>query len=307
MAEVLTKAGVLLAMIVLGYVFKRAHLFGRSDCETVSKLVFRLTLPCAAVTAFGEGFQQDLTLYLVVVLGLAADVILWAGAFLATRKRGEAVRAFYTQNVSGYNIGAFTLPFVQSFLGSSGVVTACMFDMGNALMCTGGNYAITSTLMGKTEGGRLKTFLRRLFSSVTIDTYLVLLVLGSLHISLPEPVLAFAERVGAANPFLSMIMIGMMLEFSFEADSVKKAALTLGIRYAAAAVFALFFYYVLPIPLEIRQILVLLSFSPIPSMSPYFTEQICGDGSLSGFTASFSFVISVACITALILTMGIGV
>ena len=58
MAEVLTKAGVLLAMIVLGYVFKRAHLFGRSDCETVSKLVFRLTLPCAAVTAFSEGFQQ---------------------------------------------------------------------------------------------------------------------------------------------------------------------------------------------------------------------------------------------------------
>ena len=104
-----------------------------------------------------------------------------------------------------------------------------------------------------------------------------------------------------------MIMIGMMMEFSFEADSVKKAALTLGIRYAAATAFSLFFYYALPIPLEIRQILVLLSFSPIPSMSPYFTEQICGDGSLSGFTASFSFVISVACITALILTMGIGV
>lgn len=307
MAEVLTKAGVLLAMIALGYVFKRARLFGRSDCETVSKLVFRLTLPCAAVTAFSEGFQQDLTLYLVMVLGLASDVLLWAGAFLVTRRRGEEVRAFYTQNVSGYNIGAFTLPFVQSFLGSSGVVTACMFDMGNALMCTGGNYAITSTLMGKTEGGRLKTFLRRLFSSVTIDTYLVLLVLGSMHVSLPGPVLAFAERVGAANPFLSMIMIGMMMEFSFEADSVKKAALTLGIRYAAATAFSLFFYYALPIPLEIRQILVLLSFSPIPSMSPYFTEQICGDGSLSGFTASFSFVISVACITALIITMGIGV
>ena len=68
-------------------------------------------------------------------------------------------------------------------------------------MCTGGNYALTSTLMGKTEGGRLKTFLRRLFSSVTIDTYLVLLVLGLLNIAVPQPIVAFAERVGDANPF----------------------------------------------------------------------------------------------------------
>ena len=307
MAEVLTKAGVLLAIIALGYLLKRVGMFARKDYEVVSKIVFRITLPCAVATAFFEGFNQDPTLYLVSLLGLSAGVLLWASAFFATRGRGEESRAFYTQNLPGYNIGAFTLPFVQSFLGSFGVVTACMFDIGNSLMCTGGNYAITSTLMGKTEGGRLKTFLRRLFSSVTIDTYLALLLLSLLHISVPQPVIAFAERVGNANPFLSMLMIGMMLEFSFESSSVKKAALVLSLRYVAAVVFALLFYFALPFPLEIRQVLVLLSFSPIPCMSPYFTELLSGDGSLPSFAASISFVVSVACITGLIVAMGVGV
>lgn len=307
MAEVLTKAGVLLAIIALGYLLKRGGIFRRTDYEVVSKIVFRITLPCAVATAFFEGFEPNPTLFIVTLLGLLTGVLLWAGAFLSTRGRGEESRAFYTQNLPGYNIGAFTLPFVQSFVGSFGVVTACMFDVGNSLMCTGGNYALTSTLMGKTEGGRLKTFLRRLFSSVTIDTYLVLLVLGLLNIAVPQPIVAFAERVGDANPFLSMLMIGMMLEFSFEADKVKKAALVLILRYGAGVLFALLFYFILPLTLEIRQVLVLLSFSPIPCMSPYFTELLSGDGSLPSFAASISFVVSVACITALILTMGIGV
>ena len=138
MAEVLTKAGVLLAIIALGYLLKRGGLFRRTDYEVVSKIVFRITLPCAVATAFFEGFEPNPTLFIVTLLGLLTGVLLWAGAFLSTRGRGEESRAFYTQNLPGYNIGAFTLPFVQSFVGSFGVVTACMFDMGNSLMCTGG-------------------------------------------------------------------------------------------------------------------------------------------------------------------------
>ena len=47
-------------------------------------------------------------------------------------------------NFSGYNIGAFTLPFIQNFLGSFGVIAICMFDVGNSISCTGGSYALTT-------------------------------------------------------------------------------------------------------------------------------------------------------------------
>ena len=307
MADVLTKAGVLLAIIVLAYALKRIGVFQTADYQILSKLVFRLSLPCAVITAFSEGFQRSGEMYLLALFGLGANVVLWGCCYLACRKRGESSCAFYTQSVAGYNIGAFTLPFIQSFLGSSGVVIACMFDMGNSVMCTGGNYALTSALMGKTEGNRVKSFLKRFFSSVPIDTYLVLVLLNLCGLSLPSPVLALAGRIGDANPFLSMFMIGLMLEFSFEPSHLKKTALVLLLRYGAAVIFSCLFYFLLPFSLEIRQILVVLSFAPISSLTPYFTERLGGETALSSFTASLTFVISIACITALILNMGIGV
>ena len=54
---------------------------------------------------------------------------------------------FYVFNLAGYNIGCFTLPFAQSFLGPFAVVATCMFDVGNSIMCTGGTYALTSGLV----------------------------------------------------------------------------------------------------------------------------------------------------------------
>ena len=157
MTDVLTKAGVLLAIIVLAYALKRIGVFQTADYQILSKLVFRLSLPCAVITAFSEGFQRSGEMYLLALFGLGINIVLWGCCYLACRKRGESSCAFYTQSVAGYNIGAFTLPFIQSFLGSSGVVIACMFDMGNSVMCTGGNYALTSALMGKTEGNRVKS------------------------------------------------------------------------------------------------------------------------------------------------------
>ena len=304
--EVLIKVSVFLVIILMGYVLKRIGLFGRDDYRVVSKIIFRLTLPCAVINAFSEGFRKDSLLYLLVLLGLFCNLLLWGLSWLFSRGRGETVRAFYTQNIPGYNIGSFTMPFVQSFLGSFGVVAVCMFDMGNSVMCTGGNYALTSTLMGQAGEGRLKAFFRRLFSSVPIDTYIVLLILSFFGLTLPSPLLALSSQIGAANSFLSMLMVGMTIEISLDGARLKKAAFVLAMRYGAAALFASLFYFVAPFPLEIRQVLVLLSFAPIPSMSPYFTERLCGDASLSGFTSSISFVISIACISSFILLMGIG-
>ena len=94
MAEVLTKAGVLLAIIALGYLLKRGGIFRRTDYEVVSKIVFRITLPCAVATAFFEGFEPNPTLFIVTLLGLLTGVLLWAGAFLSTREgERKAVRS----------------------------------------------------------------------------------------------------------------------------------------------------------------------------------------------------------------------
>ncbi len=46
--------------------------------------------------------------------------------------------------LSGYNIGTFTLPFVQAFFPASSLLSVIVFDAGNAIMVLGGNYSIAT-------------------------------------------------------------------------------------------------------------------------------------------------------------------
>ncbi|MFR4007990.1 MAG: hypothetical protein ACLT0Y_00750 [Christensenellales bacterium] len=75
-------------------------------------------------------------------MGLGANLLFIGIGLLISRKDRET-QAFYMLNCSGYNIGAFTMPFVQNFLGTFSMVITCLFDMGNAVMCTGGTFALT--------------------------------------------------------------------------------------------------------------------------------------------------------------------
>lgn len=103
-----------------------------------------------------------------------------------------------------------------------------------------------------------------------------------------------------------MLMIGMMFEMQFQPQHLKQTGVVLLIRYAGAALLAMLFYFVLPFSLKIRQVLVLLCFAPIPSISPVFTGRCGGDEGLSSFAASISILISIAIMTMLVVTMGLG-
>jgi hypothetical protein len=147
--------------------------------------------------------------------------------------------------------------------------------------------------------------LKSLGSSLPFVTYVSMLVLSLLRIGIPAPVLLFTTPIGAANAFLAMLMIGLMLEFRMESTKLKQAVSILSLRFLGAVVFALFFYYCLPLPLAVRQVLVLVVFSPIPSLAPIFTARNMGDAALSSFLLSVSVVISLFMMTILILLLGI--
>ena len=89
MTDVLTKAGVLLAIIVLAYALKRIGVFQTADYQILSKLVFRLSLPCAVITAFSEGFQRSGEMYLLALFGLGINIVLWAAVIWPAENEGN--------------------------------------------------------------------------------------------------------------------------------------------------------------------------------------------------------------------------
>ena len=164
MGQVLLKASAYVFVIALGYALKKLHFFGPNDYKLIMKIVLNITTPAAVITNFAS-FDFDISLLYVTLLGLLCNLVMWGLGALFALRRGRGERILYPLNFPGYNIGSFTMPYIQGFLGALGVVVTCLFDAGNAIMCTGGSYALTSRFAGGDARPTLRDSLKKLFST----------------------------------------------------------------------------------------------------------------------------------------------
>lgn len=299
MQDILIRAGCFVAIIILGFVLRQVGFFDEHSFPVLSKTVLRITLPAAIITSF-SGKEIDPSLLSLALISLAACAVAIGLAFLLNRNDRDQ-KAFEIINLSGYNIGNFTLPFVQSFLGPAGVITTSLFDVGNAAICLGTSHSIAA-LVKEGRGFSLKKIGLSLLKSVPIMTYFIMVILGLLHIRLPSPLISCAEIIGNANPFLAMLMIGVGFKIEVKGSQIKKILRILVVRYALAAATALVCWFLLPFDLVVRRTLLILVFSPIPASAPAFVGDLKGDVGMASAVNSFSIIISIVTIVALLLT-----
>lgn len=292
MQEILTRAGCFVAIILLGYALRRADYFKEEDFNVLSRIVLKITLPAAIVSSFA-GKEINPAMLSLALVGLGGGIIYMGLAYLLSRHSGKEKQAFEVLNSTGYNIGNFALPFVQSFLGPAGVITTSLFDTGNAFVCLGGAYSIASVIKGETGGSPLKRIAKSLIKSVPFDCYIIMTVLSLAHIPLPSAVTEFAGIIGNANAFMAMLMIGVGFRLSGDKEQLGTIARILVMRYGVAVLLSLGCYFLLPFELEVRQTLSVLVFSPIASAAPAFTSDMDGDVGLASAVNSFSIICSI--------------
>lgn len=294
----LLKALSYVAVIALGYALKRAGFFGRDDHRLLSRIMLNVTLPCAVVQAF-DGFSGEGKLFLIVGIGLAASLAPVLLMYLVTGGTQTRLRAYRMLSAGGSNVGCFSMPLIGAIFGSMGMVTASLFDVGNAIVMTGGSYAITSALLrtgGRREGA--KDIALRFVKSVPFDTYMLMLALAALRLPVPGPLLELTRPAGQANGFIAMLTIGAMFEPVMDGAMLRETARELAFRYGVAAVFALGCFFLTPFEPGVRRVLAVLCLSPISSLAPVYTDRIGADAALASFTNSASIVISLALMIA---------
>ena len=303
-------------VILLGYLLKRAGFFGQDDHRMMSKIMVNITLPCTIVQAF-DGFERDGGMFVIVGIGLLCAFVPILLMYLTTGGVEKRLRAYRMLNIGGYNIGCFSLPLVQAFFGNTGVVAACMFDTGNAIMMTGGAYAMTSTLL-KTGGAYamtstlLKTggeqresvgdILMKFVKSLPFDAYMLMILLAALDVKLPSAVFTLTRPAGQANAFIAMMMIGMMFEPAGDKALLRETARELLGRYLFAAVSAALVFFCTPFERVVRQTLCIVCFAPLSSLAPIYTDRCHGDTALASFTNSVSIAVSLV----IMLALGLG-
>lgn len=301
MQDILVKAGCYIAIIFLGYILRRRGFFGPEAFGVLSKILLKITLPCAIISS-NAGKAIDSSMLVIVLFSFSAGVIYMILGSLIYKKKGKDAQAFGILNTPGYNIGTFAMPFTQSFLGAMGNITTSIFDMGNALICLGGAYGVAASVK-EGKGFDIKRILKNLISSVPCMTIIIMVILNLLSLTPPKPIVAFATIIGNANAFLAMFTIGVGFKLSGDKSQFGDMAKILGTRYGVAVILALIYYFVLPFELEVRQALVILTFSPIGSAVPVFTGELKGDVGLSAAINSVAIVISIIIIVALLVIM----
>lgn len=287
-------------VIMLGYLLKRAGFFGKDDHRLMSKIMVNITLPCTIIQAF-DGFERDAKMFIIVGIGFICAFMPILLMYLTTGRVEKRLRAYRMLNIGGYNIGCFSLPLVQAFFGNTGVVAACMFDTGNAIMMTGGAYAMTSTLLrtGGEERESVGDVLLKFVKSLPFDAYMVMILFAALGVKIPPVVFTLTRPAGQANAFVAMLMIGMMFEPAGDRALLRETARELVWRYLFAAASAALVFFCTPFELVVRQTLCIVCFAPLSSLAPIYTDRCHSDTALASFTNSVSIAVSLIVMLAL--------
>jgi len=301
MQDILIRAGSYVAIIILGFVLRQVGFFKESDFSVLSKIVVRVTLPAALIVnaATRELTPQLLTLALI---GFGSSALYVAIGWLLGRSRGKDAQAFNIVNISGYNVGVFIIPFTQVFLGSTGVMAASIFDVGNAFISLGGSCGVAAAIKSG-NGFDIKRVLKALSVSVPFLVHIITFSMNLLHIPFPGPLVECAGIVASANTFLAMLMIGVGFHLSLSKSQLGQIAKILIVRYALAIPLALCYWYLLPFDRIVRLTMVILTVAPLAAAVPSFTEEIDGDVGMSCTICSLMILISTVTIVTLLICL----
>lgn len=273
----------------------------KNDGSSLSIIIMNVTLPAVVIINLANLDIQGGLLFFVV-LGLFWSLLQIFISYFVARKKNTAEQQFFIYCATGFNIGNFTLPFVQGFL-PLGVPLLSMFDTGNSIMLAGGTKVVSDRLTKQNTEISLKKVLRQLFSSVPFSCYVLMLVLRLFSFDLPAVFLTVLEPVADANVFLSMFMIGLYLELRLPRQDRNTVLQLLSLRYVMGLAFVLLFY-LLPIAPLTKTILCLLCVTPVPLFG-VVNSVIAGVKEESvGFASSISFLISLPLMTLLLLLIG---
>ncbi|MGX7197212.1 AEC family transporter [Enterococcus olivae] len=302
MGAIIIQAVGLFLIILLGFLLKQVGLLTKLDGTRLSIVIVNVTLPAVVIVNLAHiAIQGELVVF--ILIGLFWSIFQIMIAWLVSKKQEKIQTQFFMYCASGFNIGNFTLPFVQGFL-PLGVPLISMFDLGNSIMLAGGTGLMVDGFVNHTVAFEPRQILRRLLKSIPFTCYLVMLLLRIFSIDLPTSFLTMLQPVASANVFLSMFMIGLYLDLKLPKHAAKDVVKLLFLRYGVGLVLIVFFYF-LPIPDVQKTVLCLLAVTPVPLFGVINSVLAGVEEETVGFASSISFLLSLPLMTILLLLLGV--
>ncbi|KST98832.1 AEC family transporter [Lactococcus lactis] len=302
MTTFLLNALSIMLVLFLALLLKKIKILHQKDGALTSKMVVYLTLPATILIGVNHTKLSNI-FFILMFMGLFSNLLLvFLGKFIG-RKATVEERGLYMFDLSGYNIGNFSIPFVSSFFPAA-IPFLAMFDMGNSLMVTGTTQAIVELSSGrKKHGFILQEIFGVLFRNPPFVVYIFMFILAIFGLSFPDEWLIPIRPLANANTLLSIFTIGLFMEFRLPKGKLKLVLKILTWRYLLAFILASLVYFFLPFPAIIKEILLLIFFCPMSFLHMIQAIELGNDKALAGLTISLSMFISLILMSIIVIIL----
>ena len=302
MTTILLNALSIMLVLSLALLLKKIRILHQKDGALTSKMVVYLTLPATILIGVNHTKLSNI-FFILMFMGLFSNLLLvFLGKFIG-RKATVEERGLYMFDLSGYNIGNFSIPFVSSFFPAA-IPFLAMFDMGNSLMVTGTTQAIVELSSGrKKHGFILQEIFGVLFRNPPFVVYIFMFILAIFGLSFPDEWLIPIRPLANANTLLSIFTIGLFMEFRLPKGKLKLVLKILTWRYLLAFILASLVYFFLPFPAIIKEILLLIFFCPMSFLHMIQAIELGNDKALAGLTISLSMFISLILMSIIVIIL----
>ena len=283
----------IIAIIIIGYLLKRVNILKEKDGETISRIIFNITLPALVIVTLNS-VKIEPSLMLLPIMIVLYGILSFVLAYFVFKKEDKELKGTLMMLASGYNVGLFVFPIVEAIWGAEGLLYFGMFDVGNSVIVFGLVYLVGSYF--SEEGLTLKpiSILKKFSKSIPFMSYVIMSILNFSHIHLPAGIIDVATTISKANMPLSLLLLGLYLNFKFEKQYIRPITKFILFRYGLGLVVGFVLYFFLPVNEMFKYTLLMGLILPIGlAVIPYAHEFKYKTTLLIGTISNICIVISI--------------
>ena len=283
----------IIAIIIIGYLLKRVNILKETDGETISRIIFNITLPALVIVSLNS-VKIEASLMLLPIIVLLYGILSFVLAYFVFKKEDKELKGTLMMLASGYNVGLFVFPIVEAIWGAEGLLYFGMFDVGNSIIVFGLVYLVGSYF--SEEGLALKpiSILKKFGKSIPFMSYVIMSILNFSHIHLPSGIIDVATIISKANMPLSLLLLGLYLNFTFEKQYIKPITKFLLFRYGLGLFVGIVLYLFLPVNEMFKYTILMGLILPIGlAVIPYAHEFKYKTTLLIGTISNICIIISI--------------
>jgi predicted permease len=284
----------LLSMLViaLGYVMKTFDIIKEQDGEGLARIIFNITLPALIITTFST-ITIDFSLILITLISVLYGTGMALLGLFVFKKEVRSTRGMLSMMLPGFNIGLFAYPLVEAIWGQEGLKYFGMFDVGNSLVLFILCYLIASHFSSENAALDVKSAFGKLAKSIPLLAYVTTFLFAVSGLRFPQIVLDITPVLAKANMPLSLLLLGINLNFSFTLSYWKNIGRVLAFRYVIGLMAGGAFFFFMPFETLLKYTLLIGLILPIGmAVIPYSVEFNYDQrfvGTLTNITIFISF------------------